>query len=79
MMPVISEEEAADDEYEEDAEGINEEAEAEMDDVNELEDADDELGDTADNSGAADDDLYDQAVSIVRMENKATVSSSSAA
>lgn len=44
MMPVISEEEAADDEYEEDAEGINEEAEAEMDDVNELEDADDELG-----------------------------------
>ena len=51
----ISEEEAADDEYEEDAEGINEEAEAEMDDVNELEDADDELGDTADNSGAADD------------------------
>lgn len=33
MMPVISEEEAADDEYEEDAEGINEEAEAEMDDV----------------------------------------------
>ena len=70
----ISEEEAADDEYEEDAEGINEEAEAEMDDVNELEDADDELGDTADNSGAADDDLYDQAVSIVRMENKATVS-----
>lgn len=74
MMPVISEEEAADDEYEEDAEGINEEAEAEMDDVNELEDADDELGDTADNSGAADDDLYDQAVSIVRMENKATVS-----
>lgn len=74
MMPVISEEEAADDEYEEDAEDINEEAEAEMDDVNELEDADDELGDTADNSGAADDDLYDQAVSIVRMENKATVS-----
>ena len=65
MMPVISEEEAED---------INEEAEAEMDDVNELEDADDELGDTADNSGAADDDLYDQAVSIVRMENKATVS-----
>lgn len=53
---------------------ISEEAEAEMDDVNELEDADDELGDTADNSGAADDDLYDQAVSIVRMENKATVS-----
>jgi len=45
-----------------------------MDDVNEQEDADDELGDTADNSGAADDDLYDQAVSIVRMENKATVS-----
>lgn len=74
MMPVISEEEAADDEYEEDVEGINEEAEAEMDDVNELEDADDELGDTADNSGAADDDLYDQAVSVVRMENKATVS-----
>lgn len=74
MMPAISEEEAADDEYEEDAEGINEEAEAEMDDVNELEDADDELGDTADNSGAADDDLYDQAVSVVRMENKATVS-----
>ena len=65
MMPVISEEEAED---------INEEAEAEMDDVNELEDADDELGDTADNSGAADDDLYDQAVSVVRMENKATVS-----
>ena len=74
MMPVINEDEAADDEYEEDAEGINEEAEAEMDDVNELEDADDELGDTADNSGAADDDLYDQAVSVVRMENKATVS-----
>lgn len=74
MMPVINEDEVEDDEYEEDAEGINEEAEAEMDDVNELEDADDELGDTADNSGAADDDLYDQAVSIVRMENKATVS-----
>lgn len=74
MMPVISEEEAADDEYEEDAEGINEEAEAEMDDVNELEDVDDELGDTADSSDATDDDLYDQAVSIVRMENKATVS-----
>lgn len=74
MMPVINEEEAADDEYEEDAEDINEEAEAEMDDVNELEDADDELGDTADSSDATDDDLYDQAVSIVRMENKATVS-----
>ena len=37
-------------------------------------DADDDLGDTADSSDATDDDLYDQAVSIVRMENKATVS-----
>lgn len=74
MMPVINEDEVEDDEYEEDAEGINEEAEAEMDDVNELEDVDDELGDTADSSDATDDDLYDQAVSIVRMENKATVS-----
>ena len=36
--------------------------------------ADDDLGDTADSSDATDDDLYDQAVSIVRMENKATVS-----
>lgn len=36
--------------------------------------ADDDLGDTADSSDATDDDLYNQAVSIVRMENKATVS-----
>ena len=33
-------------------------------------DADDDLGDTADSSDATDDDLYDQAVSIVRMEKQ---------
>ena len=66
MMPVINEEDPED----------SDDAEApEMLDGDDAEDdADDDLGDTADSSDATDDDLYDQAVSIVRMENKATVS-----
>lgn len=76
MMPVISEDEVEDDDaYEEDPEDPDDAEAPEMLDGDDAEDdADDDLGDTADSSDATDDDLYDQAVSIVRMENKATVS-----
>lgn len=68
MMPVISESEAEDaDVCEDDPEEPEDIEDAEMLD-------DDELEDTDDGSDATDDDLYDQAVSVVRMENKATVS-----
>ena len=68
MMPVISECEAEDaDVCEDDPEEPEDIEDAEMLD-------DDELEDTDDGSDATDDDLYDQAVSVVRMENKATVS-----
>lgn len=68
MMPVISESEAEDDDTcEDDSEEPEDVEDTEMLD-------DDELADTDDGSDATDDDLYDQAVSIVRMENKATVS-----
>lgn len=70
MMPIISEDEANDD-YDEpedededsDASEIIDDDEAEL-----IEDADEPL------DSDIDDDLYRQAVSIVRMENKATVS-----
>lgn len=76
MMPVINEDEVEDDDaYEEDPEDPDDAEAPEMLDGDDAEDdADDDLGDTADSSDATDDDLYDQAVSIVRMENKATVS-----
>ena len=76
MMPVINEDEVEDDDaYEEDPEDPDDAEAPEMLDGDDTEDdADDDLGDTADSSDATDDDLYDQAVSIVRMENKATVS-----
>ena len=62
MMPVINEDEAEDDDaYEEDPEDPDDAEAPEMLDGDDAEDD-------------ADDDLYDQAVSIVRMENKATVS-----
>ena len=75
MMPVINEDEVEDDDTdEEDLEEPDDIENAEMLDNDEPEDTDDDLGDTADSSVATDDDLYNQAVSIVRMENKATVS-----
>ena len=75
MMPVISEDEANDDNaYEEEPEDPDYIEGEEMPGDDDAEDADYDLGDTTDNSDASDDDLYDQAVSIVRMENKATVS-----
>lgn len=76
MMPVINEDEVEDDDaYEEDLEDSDDAEAPEMLDGDDAEDgADDDLGDTADSSDATDDDLYNQAVSIVRMENKATVS-----
>lgn len=76
MMPVINEDEVEDDDaYEEDPEDPDDAEAPEMLDGDDAEDgADDDLGDTADSSDATDDDLYAQAVSIVRMENKATVS-----
>lgn len=76
MMPVINEDEVEDDDaYEEDPEDSDDAEAPEMLDGDDAEDgADDDLGDTADSSDATDDDLYNQAVSIVRMENKATVS-----
>lgn len=75
MMPVINEDEVEDDDTdEEDLEEPDDIEDAEMLDDGEPEDTDDDLGDTADSSDTTDDDLYDQAVSIVRMENKATVS-----
>lgn len=75
MMPVINEDEVEDDDTdEEDLEEPDDVEDAEMLDDNEPEDTDDDLGDTADGADTTDDDLYDQAVSIVRMENKATVS-----
>ena len=62
MMPVINEDEVEDDDaYEEDPEDSDDAEAPEMLDGDDAEDG-------------ADDDLYDQAVSIVRMENKATVS-----
>ena len=62
MMPVINEDEVEDDDaYEEDPEDPDDAEAPEMLDGDDTEDD-------------ADDDLYDQAVSIVRMENKATVS-----
>ena len=62
MMPVINEDEVEDDDaYEEDPEDPDDAEAPEMLDGDGTEDG-------------ADDDLYDQAVSIVRMENKATVS-----
>lgn len=75
MMPVISESEAEDaaaceDDLEEPADIEDDE----MLDDDELEDTGDDLGDTSDGADATGDDLYDQAVSVVRMENKATVS-----
>ena len=76
MMPVISEAEANDDDVDEEEleEPDNIEGEEMPDDDDDTEGMDNDLGDTADSSDATDDDLYDQAVSIVRMENKATVS-----
>ena len=75
MMPVISESEAPDDDSREDeAEASPDEADAEMDTDDVLEDDSDDLDAEEDRSDAADDELYDQAVSVVRMENKATVS-----
>lgn len=76
MMPVINEDEVEDDDaYEEDPEDSDDAEAPEMLDGDDAENgADDDLGDTADSSDATDDDLYNQAVSIVRMENKATVS-----
>ena len=62
MMPVINEDEAEDDDaYEEDPDDSDDAEAPEMLDGDDAEDG-------------ADDDLYDQAVSIVPMENKATVS-----
>ena len=75
MMPVINEDEVEDDDTdEEDLEEPDDIEDAEMLDDDEPEDTDDDLGDTADGADTTDDDLYNQAVSIVRMENKATVS-----
>lgn len=75
MMPVINEDEVEDDDTdEEDLEEPDDIEDAEMLDDDEPEDTGDDLGDTADGADTTDDDLYDQAVSIVRMENKATVS-----
>lgn len=75
MMPVISEDEAKDDDAcDDDQEEPDGSEDAEMLNDDEPEDTDDDLGDTTDSSVATDDDLYDQAVSVVRMENKATVS-----
>lgn len=75
MMPVISEDEAEDDDAcDDDPEEPDGSEDAEMLNDDEPEDTDDDLGDTTDSSIATDDDLYDQAVSVVRMENKATVS-----
>lgn len=75
MMPVISEDEAEDDDScDDDPEEPDGSEDAEMLNDDEPEDTDDDLGDTADSSDATDDNLYDQAVSVVRMENKATVS-----
>lgn len=75
MMPAISEAEANDDADEEELEEPdNIEGEEMPDDDDDTEGMDNDLGDTADSSDATDDDLYDQSVSIVRMENKATVS-----
>ena len=75
MMPVISEDEAEDDDAcDDDPEEPDGSEGAEMLNDDEPEDTDDDLGDTTDSSVATDDDLYDQAVSVVRMENKATVS-----
>lgn len=75
MMPVISEDEAEDDDAcDDDPEEPDGSEDAEILNDDEPEDTDDDLGDTTDSSGATDDDLYDQAVSVVRMENKATVS-----
>ena len=75
MMPVINEDEVEDDDaYEEESEAPDDVEDAEILDSGELEDEDDNRGDTADSSDVTDDELYEQAVSIVRMENKATVS-----
>ena len=75
MMPVINEDEVEDDDaYEEESEAPDDVEDAEILDSGELEDEDDNRGDTADSSDVTDDKLYEQAVSIVRMENKATVS-----
>ena len=75
MMPVISGSEAEDDDTcEADPEEPDDSEDAEMLADDEAEGMDDDLSNTTDNSNATDDDLYDQAVSIVRMENKATVS-----
>ena len=75
MMPVINEDEVEDDDaYEEEPKAPDDVEDAEILDSGELEDVDDNPGDTADSSDATDDELYEQAVSIVRMENKATVS-----
>lgn len=73
MMPVISESEAPDDDSREE-EDSPDEADSEMDTDDVLEDEPDDLDAAEDNSDAADDELYDHAVSVVRMENKATVS-----
>ena len=75
LMPVINEDEIDDDDaYEEELEEPAYIEGEEMPGDDDAEDADDDLGDIADSSETTDDDLYDQAVSIVRMENKATVS-----
>lgn len=75
MMPVINEDEVEDDDaYEEESEAPDDVEDAEILDSGELEAEDDNPGNTADSSDATDDELYEQAVSIVRMENKATVS-----
>lgn len=69
MMPVISEDEANDD-YDEPEEDEDSDASEIIDDVESelIEDTGEPL------NSDIDDDLYHQAVSIVRMENKATVS-----
>ncbi len=75
MMPVINEDEVEDDDaYEEESEAPDDVEDAEILDSGELEAEGDNPGNTADSSDATDDELYEQAVSIVRMENKATVS-----
>ena len=63
-----------DDAYEEESEAPDDVEDAEILDSGELEAEGDNPGNTADSSDATDDELYEQAVSIVRMENKATVS-----
>ena len=73
MMPVINEDEAEDDAYEEEPEEVDDADDAEILDSDEAECAADDL-DADDRSDATDEDLYNQAVCIVRMENKATVS-----